>query len=111
MRFEVVDRISIPSPTSAVNEDAVGATNTAAWVIDGATGVSDLPPLVLGLTDAAWLTMQLNDRLHAAFEGAVVEPCAALAKIDADVRRPTNINRSRALKLSLFGAERCRTMI
>lgn len=86
MRFEVIDRISIPSPSSAVNEDAVGATNNAAWVIDGATGVCDLPPLTPGLTDAAWLTMQLNDRLHAAFECAVVEPSAVLAKIDADVR-------------------------
>jgi hypothetical protein len=86
VRFEVVDRISIPSPTSAINEDAVGATNNAVWVIDGATGVSDLPPLVPGLTDAAWLTMQLNDRLHAAFEGAAVESSAALAKIDGDVR-------------------------
>ena len=37
------------------------ATKYAAWVVDGATGVSDLPPLVPDLTDAAWLAGQLNN--------------------------------------------------
>jgi hypothetical protein len=86
VRFEVIDRISIPSPTAALNEDAAGATKNAAWVIDGATGVSDLSPLVPGLTDAAWLAAQLTNRLHRAFESAAVEPYAALAGIDADIR-------------------------
>ena len=85
MRFELIDQISIPSPTAAVNEDAAGATESAAWVIDGATGVSDLSPLVPGLTDAAWLAAQLNKSLHDTFENAV-DPYAALAEIDADIR-------------------------
>ena len=85
MRFEVIDRISIPSPAATVNEDAAGATGSAAWVIDGATGVSDLPPLVPGRTDAAWLAAQLNARLHSAFENTVVDPYYALAKIDTDI--------------------------
>ncbi len=85
MRFEVIDRISIPSPAAAVNEDAAGATGNAAWVIDGATGISDLPPLVPGRTDAAWLVAQLNARLHNALENAVVDPYYALAKIDTDI--------------------------
>ena len=86
MRFEVIDRISLSSPTAAVNEDAAGATECAAWVIDGATGVSDLSPLVPGLTDAAWLAAQLDKRLHDTFEKAAVEPYTALAEIDADIR-------------------------
>lgn len=86
MHFQVVDRISLPSPSAAVNEDAIGATDKAAWVIDGATGVSDLPPLVPGLTDAAWLAAQLNDRLYGAFERAPIEPHTSLAGIDADIR-------------------------
>jgi serine/threonine protein phosphatase PrpC len=86
VRFEVIDRISISSPTAAVNEDAAGATESAAWVIDGATGVSDLSPLVPGLTDAAWLAAQLDKRLHDTFEKAAVEPYTALAEIDADIR-------------------------
>jgi len=86
VHFELIDQISIPSPTTAVNEDAAGATESAAWVIDGATGVSDLSPLVPGLTDAAWLAAQLNKRLHDTFENAAVDPYAALAEIDADIR-------------------------
>ncbi len=86
MRFEVIDQISLSSPTAAVNEDAAGATECAAWVIDGATGVSDLSPLVPGLTDAAWLAAQLDKRLHDTFEKAAVEPYTALAEIDADIR-------------------------
>jgi hypothetical protein len=86
VRFEVIDRISISSPTAAVNEDAAGATESAAWVIDGATGVSDLSPLVPGLTDAAWLAAQLDKSFHDAFDKAAVEPYTALAEIDADIR-------------------------
>jgi hypothetical protein len=86
VRFELIDQISILSPTAAVNEDAAGATESAAWVIDGATGVSDLPPLVPGLTDAAWLAAQLNKSLHDTFENAAVEPYTALAEIEADIR-------------------------
>jgi hypothetical protein len=86
VRFEVIDQISISSPTAAVNEDAAGATVSAAWVIDGATGVSDLSPLVPGLTDAAWLAAQLNKGFHDAFDKAAVEPYTALAEVDADIR-------------------------
>ncbi len=99
MRFEVIDQISISSPTAAVNEDAAGATESAAWVIDGATGVSDLSPLVPGLTDAAWLAAQLDKRLHDTFEKAAVEPYTALAEIDADIRatfRSTNTSPERS---------------
>jgi hypothetical protein len=80
--FEIIDRISICSPFAAANEDAIGATGTAAWAIDGATGVSDLPPLVSGLTMAA----QLNEKLHAAFARAPIDPSAALAEIDAKIQ-------------------------
>lgn len=79
MRFEVIDRISIPSPTAALNEDAVGARDNAAWVVDGATGVSDLPPLVSSQSDAAWLAAQLDNEFDHAFQTSPVEPFGALA--------------------------------
>jgi len=69
-----------------MNEDAVGATSTAAWVIDGATGVSDAPPLVAGRTDAAWLAGVLNDTLRAAFHSERVDPLSALLQVEADIR-------------------------
>ena len=86
MRFEVIDRISIPSPTAALNEDAVGARDNAAWVVDGATGVSDLPPLVSSQSDAAWLAAQLDNEFDHAFQTSPVEPFGALAEINADIR-------------------------
>lgn len=86
MHLEVIDQISISSPTAAVNEDGAGATASAAWVIDGATGVSDLSPLVSGLTDAAWLAEQLDKGFHNAFAKTAVEPYMALAEIEADIR-------------------------
>jgi hypothetical protein len=69
-----------------MNEDAVGATGTAAWVIDGATGVSDRAPLVAGITDPAWLAGQLNDKLSSTFQMGEVHLPSALAKIEAEIQ-------------------------
>ncbi len=84
--LNVIDRISISSPDAAINEDAVGATSSAAWAIDGATGVSDRPPLVAGTTDAAWLAGALNAALHAAFAMPRPEPLQTLAGVEAKLR-------------------------
>jgi serine/threonine protein phosphatase PrpC len=84
--LNVIDRISIPSPGAAINEDAVGATRSAAWAIDGATGVSERPPLVAGTTDAAWLAGELNSALHAAFAAPQPDPLQNLADVEAKLR-------------------------
>jgi hypothetical protein len=84
--FNVIDRISSSSPGAAINEDAVGATASAAWAIDGATGVSERPPLVAGTTDAAWLAGDLNAALHGAFDDAEVDVGQALAGIEAKLQ-------------------------
>jgi serine/threonine protein phosphatase PrpC len=81
--FNVIDRISSSAPDAAINEDAVGATRSAAWAIDGATGVSDRPPLVAGTTDAAWLAGDLNAALHAVFDDPESDPGRALSSIEA----------------------------
>ena len=86
MVFKVIDRISNSSPNALVNEDAVGATSAGAWVIDGATGVSDRPPLVAGTTDAAWLAGQLNAELQATCDGPDVDPVEALIQVEATIR-------------------------
>ena len=36
---------ALTGANALVNEDAIGATTAGAWVIDGATGVSDRPPI------------------------------------------------------------------
>jgi serine/threonine protein phosphatase PrpC len=84
--LNVIDRVSISSPNAAINEDAVGATSSAAWAIDGATGVSDRPPLVAGTTDAAWLAGALNAALHAAFAAPQPQPMRTLADVEAQLR-------------------------
>ncbi len=84
--LNVIDRISISSPNAAINEDAVGATSSAGWAIDGATGVSDRPPLVAGTTDAAWFAGALNAALHAAFAAPQPEPTRTLAGVEAKLR-------------------------
>src|SRR5262249_30583677 len=80
-----------------MNEDAVGATKIAAWVIDGATGVSDAPPLVAGVTDAAWLARLLNDKLSAAFRSEVADPMLALTGIEAEIQSAFATLKSREL--------------
>jgi serine/threonine protein phosphatase PrpC len=84
--LNVIDRVSISSPNAAINEDAVGATSSAAWAIDGATGVSDRSPLVAGTTDAAWLAGALNAALHAAFAAPQPQPMRTLADVEAQLR-------------------------
>ena len=65
--LSVLDALSRPSRPGAPNEDAAGHGNRAAWVIDGATGVSDRPPMRPGSTDAAWLAAWLDEALGHAF--------------------------------------------
>ena len=84
--IRVIDRISLPSPNSLINEDAVGATNTGAWVIDGATGVSDRPPIVAATTDAAWLAERLSAELRSTFDMPDLDPVQALSRVEANIK-------------------------
>ncbi len=61
LRFTLLDSLSHgPKPP---NEDAHGATAHAAWVIDGATGVT-LGPDILAPSGAAWLAAELSQALQ-----------------------------------------------
>ena len=73
------------SRRASANEDAVGFSATAAWVIDGATGVSDKPPLVPGRSDAAWLANQLSSRLACGFTELYADPNRVLTGVQADI--------------------------
>lgn len=59
-RFRLLHRQSVPG--SHVNEDGAGLQGHAAWIIDGATGVSDRKLTSAG-TDAAWLAELIGERL------------------------------------------------
>jgi serine/threonine protein phosphatase PrpC len=53
MTLEIIDSISLPGNPAKANEDAFGAEERAAVVMDGATGLGD--NLMPGPSDAAWL--------------------------------------------------------
>ncbi len=58
--FRSLHRLSVPG--SRVNEDGMGLHGSFAWVIDGATGMSD-EQLTSGGSDAAWLAGLVGERL------------------------------------------------
>jgi hypothetical protein len=55
-----LDRLS--QPGSRINEDGIGLCGSFAWVVDGATGLSD-EQLTTGGSDAAWLAGIVGDQL------------------------------------------------
>jgi hypothetical protein len=58
--LRIIDRIS--DAGIAVNEDICGSSGNAAWVLDGATGLSD-SRLLVGDSDARWLVEQYDRAL------------------------------------------------
>lgn len=84
--FSILDSITCQSPHSAHNEDIVGSTGSTAWVIDGATGVSDSPPLTPDCTDAAWLANNLSRKLELAFARPDANPISVLTEVEAAIK-------------------------
>lgn len=58
-----IESISLAGDRAKQNDDACGFTGPRAWVIDGATDLSDAP-LTLDASDASWLARFLSTRLH-----------------------------------------------
>jgi hypothetical protein len=85
MRLELLDSISAPGRT--LNEDRIGALDSLAWVIDGATDFVE-QRLLPGPSDAAWLAATLDAALARIGQGWLVEqPMGALAGVLADITR------------------------
>lgn len=79
-QFRSLDRLSLAG--SRVNEDGIGLRGAFAWVVDGATGLSD-EQLTSGGSDAAWLAGLVSDRLvELAREG---DADAVLSRLEADI--------------------------
>jgi hypothetical protein len=79
--FRSLDRLSLTG--SRVNEDAAGLHGRFAWIIDGATGLSD-EQLTSGGSDAAWLAALVDERL--AVLSAAETADRLLQRLEADVR-------------------------
>ncbi len=61
-QINFIDEISLPGSPERMNEDALGATGTIAFVLDGVTGLADAP-LLAGKSDAAWVSAAARDLL------------------------------------------------
>jgi Protein phosphatase 2C len=112
VRLDVVDRWS--EPGAACNEDAIGATPSAAWVIDGTKGPFD-HKLTPGPTDAAWHAQTLNAILCESYADAAGDPAASLARAAARLSAayareavdvPSHQQPSACLALAAAGASR-----
>ncbi len=75
-----VESISLAGDRRKQNDDALGATLTRAWVIDGATDLHS-EPISGAASDAAWLADYLNTRL---FGLGGNDPSAIVRSISAD---------------------------
>nr|WP_236201324.1 protein phosphatase 2C domain-containing protein [Pseudomonas pseudonitroreducens] len=87
---------------SPVNDDAIGHTATAAWVLDGATSLGRR--LVGGESDARWLAQSANGHLQRLLEEQPYRPTGDLlaqlqAGIAADFQRDSGVAVSLDLNL------------
>jgi serine/threonine protein phosphatase PrpC len=77
LKLDVLDSLSEAGRPS--NEDAVGATPAAAWVIDGTKGPFD-HTLTSGPSDATWHAQALSSALFAQYAELTVDPPLSLAR-------------------------------
>ncbi len=77
MRLNLIDFHS--DSRARVNEDCVGATDSAAWVLDGATGLgqSYLP----GNSDAVWFVTSLDEAFRKEFTSSAKSPTGQALKL------------------------------
>src|SRR5262245_53152503 len=61
-RIQVLEGLSLPGYHDRPNDDAMGATSTIAFVLDGVTSISD-GHLLPGGSDAAWAAQAARDAL------------------------------------------------
>ncbi len=73
----VIESISLAGDRKKQNDDVCGFTGPRAWVIDGATDLSDTP-LTLTASDASWIAQYLNRRLYEPYGN---DPSRALAEL------------------------------
>ena len=93
MTLRVLDRLTDPGGAGA-NEDALGHSRSAAWVLDGATGLSD-ERLLPGPSDAAWLAGVYSRLLDGTADRAGAGLDRLLADVTAEAARAFEAHRLR----------------
>src|SRR5687768_9779505 len=95
MGLTIVDCISDPgSGAAAVNEDIAGHGSLAAWVLDGATGLSK-ERLLPGPSDAAWLSARFDALLRERADRPDRDPRVLISDLIAEVARNFEAERIR----------------
>jgi hypothetical protein len=82
-------------PSGKVNKDIAGSTKTAAWVMDGATGLGD-EKLLPGESDAAWLVQRVDAFLRAHADDASLGLAELFAGAIEDVQMAYERSKLRA---------------
>lgn len=116
-RLEVLDQVSDPAKPEAENDDRIGWNDSAAFVIDGATGLGD-PVVAPPASDAAWLAEHARRYLEThltpahAIGDVVRDLCAAARDMFFRAAGATEIERYRypnaafqALRVTANGIE------
>jgi len=88
MRLDVVSTVNDPGVPGNTGDDRAGfdAAAGTAWVLDGATDVTDLRPFPACESGAAWIAEALSDRLMQGPQSGET-PEAYFASVLADVRQ------------------------
>ena len=88
MRLDVVSTVNDPGVPGKTGDDRAGfdAAAGTAWVLDGATDVTDLRPFPACESGAAWIAEALSDRLMQGPQSGET-PEAYFASVLADVRQ------------------------
>lgn len=113
-RIDVLEGLSMPGSLERENEDAMGATHSVAFVLDGVTGVADTP-LMRTKSDAAWVSQTARDLLiEHGTEAAGRDLAGLITKVAQGITARFERERSRApaaryelpwTTLSLIGVE------
>jgi hypothetical protein len=84
MNYELRCRDEICAGGPAVNEDLIGRAQTAAWVVDGVSGVTGRR-IVGEASDAAWLATTLDAALRQEFAAPQSDADAALQRVSSRI--------------------------
>jgi serine/threonine protein phosphatase PrpC len=93
--IQVLEGLSLPGSPARENDDAMGATSTIAFVLDGVTSLVD-PPLMPGRSDAAWVAHAARELLLKHGPGAAGDLPGLLGEVAGALTRQFEALRSRA---------------
>ena len=88
MQLDIISTVNDPGVPGKTGDDRTGfdAAAGTAWVLDGATDVTDLRPFPACESGAAWIAEVLSDRLMQGPQSGET-PEAYFAAVLADVRQ------------------------